>query len=325
MPADMVSLLEVLESDAKSGAPRRGDDERYAGVLAMMAAPEAVELITPEWEAPIGVRAATTTRLGGVSAAPWDSPESWRMHVARAQPRFSRTAREIQCKRGAAFEPVWLEQVARQLGNHPGCRQHPAHGNSRAADGFAPPTRRCRGHAAGRCRLRDSGRADCLPVLFAARERLRRRRRACRMAWARERRARRNRRRDGRARRSDRRGARPRDRARRTSRWATMWSLPSSPLRTAISARETEAAFVRKPDGKWLCDLFALARLAPRRCRRYAGERRRLMHRLRCQALLLPIDAMARPAAWRRWSGSPVSRNSLRCAVENPQHRGCWG
>ncbi len=67
-------------------------------------------LLQMEWELPPGVRAACTTRLGGVSRAPWDSfnlathvgddPE----HVAANQARL-RELLEVEA------EPAWLNQM----------------------------------------------------------------------------------------------------------------------------------------------------------------------------------------------------------------------
>ncbi|MCF8179500.1 MAG: laccase domain-containing protein, partial [Sulfuritalea sp.] len=66
------------------------------------------EHLVPEWPAPPGVRALSTTRVGGVSQAPWnsfnlgdhvgDAPDSVRENRARL-------SRELP------VEPLWLTQV----------------------------------------------------------------------------------------------------------------------------------------------------------------------------------------------------------------------
>ena len=93
---------------------RRGDDERggtrYAGVLAMMAASESVELITPEWEAPVGVRAVMTTRRGGVSVEPWASLNLG-VHVGDSTASVLENRVRVRNEAELPSEPVWLEQV----------------------------------------------------------------------------------------------------------------------------------------------------------------------------------------------------------------------
>src|SRR5689334_15946594 len=67
--------LKYLSLMRRVARARRADDDRFAGVLAMTGASgaESLELITPDWSAPAGVRATVSTRRGGVSVAPWDS------------------------------------------------------------------------------------------------------------------------------------------------------------------------------------------------------------------------------------------------------------
>jgi polyphenol oxidase len=134
----------------------------------MMAASEAVELITPEWEAPLGVRAAMTTRLGGVSTAPWDSLNIG-VHVGDSPAAVFENRMRLRREADLPSEPVWLEQV---------------HGTSVVVldPGSIPRTataehlmtaRRPRADAAV---TREHGVvcaiqvADCMPVLFAARD-----------------------------------------------------------------------------------------------------------------------------------------------------------
>jgi len=105
--------------------------------------------IHPEWPAPANVRAAQTTRLGGISAAPYDTLNLG-LHVGDDPVRVNRNRQSL-----APFmpsEPVWLEQV---------------HGTVVAnADAAA-----CRVQADA-CIARQRGSvcvvmtADCLPVLL---------------------------------------------------------------------------------------------------------------------------------------------------------------
>lgn len=112
--------------------------------------------LTPQWPAPVSVRGASTTRLGGVSAAPFDS---WNLgHRAGDVPQAVAENRRLLRQRLALpAEPLWLHQV---------------HG-TRVADGGqahdAPPE-------ADACVVTRPGvvaavqTADCLPVLFADRQ-----------------------------------------------------------------------------------------------------------------------------------------------------------
>jgi YfiH family protein len=111
-------------------------------------------LIVPDWPAPVAVRAVSTTRLGGVSLPPYaelnlaghvgDQPE----HVAENRRRLAWTA-------GLPAEPAWLDQV---------------HGTVVvAAETVSSPI------AADAAWTSQPGRpcvvmtADCLPVLFCDR------------------------------------------------------------------------------------------------------------------------------------------------------------
>ena len=239
---------------------RRGGDERYAGVLAMMAASgdEAVELITPEWEAPVGIRAVMTTRPGGVSTAPWESLNLG-VHVGDSTAAVLENRTRVRREGDLPSEPVWLEQV---------------HGTSVVVlDASSIPrtataeqlmeSRRPRADAAV---TRDAGVvcavqvADCMPVLFAAR--------------------------DGSAVGAAHAGWRGLASGVLGATVAAMdvppadivaWLGPAigpksfevgDDVVAAFAATahrdqraQTEAAFVSQPNGKWLCDLFALARL----------------------------------------------------------------
>jgi YfiH family protein len=115
-------------------------------------------LLDFEWHAPPGVRAAFTTRQGGVSAVPWDS-FNLGVHVNDAPDAVAANRSRLKQVLSLPSEPVWLTQV---------------HGVDvvdldKAGDLLAPPT-------ADAVIAHDRGRvctimvADCLPVLFASRD-----------------------------------------------------------------------------------------------------------------------------------------------------------
>jgi len=111
------------------------------------------DLIQPVWEAPVNVRAFTTTRSGGFSPAPWNS-----MNLGDNcgdDTRLVRKNRQLLQKLLPA-EPSWLKQV---------------HGNRvLVLDGNSGPA-----GEADACMTSISGQvcavltADCLPVLFCNR------------------------------------------------------------------------------------------------------------------------------------------------------------
>ena len=67
-------------------------------------------LIIPDWPAPPGVRAASTTRQGGVSAPPYDRLNLAR-HVGDDLAQVAANRRRLAAVLGYAVEPAWLEQV----------------------------------------------------------------------------------------------------------------------------------------------------------------------------------------------------------------------
>lgn len=69
-----------------------------------------VELITPEWPAPKNVQALFTTRLGGVSRAPYDSLNLG-AHVGDDRQRVSSNRLLLGSYAGLPSVPHWLEQV----------------------------------------------------------------------------------------------------------------------------------------------------------------------------------------------------------------------
>ena len=65
-------------------------------------------LIYPDWPAPANVKALQTTRLGGISAAPYDSLNLG-LHVGDDPVRVNRNRQMLEPL--LPSEPVWLEQV----------------------------------------------------------------------------------------------------------------------------------------------------------------------------------------------------------------------
>lgn len=119
-------------------------------------------LITPEWAAHPNVRAVMTTRRGGVSVAPWDSLNLG-VHVGDSHTSVLQNRRRVREKAALPSEPVWLEQV---------------HGTSvvvldethavAAAAGQRPRADAAVTSREGLvCAIQV---ADCMPVLFAARD-----------------------------------------------------------------------------------------------------------------------------------------------------------
>ena len=120
-----------------------------------------LEIIEPDWPAPVRVRAAFTLRNGGVSVSPYDSlnlgagigdsPEAVEVNRRRVRERLRLPA-----------EPVWMEQVhgidVVRLGVEGPGVPAAAPPKSDAAVTCEP------GHV---CVVRV---ADCMPVLFAARD-----------------------------------------------------------------------------------------------------------------------------------------------------------
>jgi YfiH family protein len=116
-----------------------------------------IEYLVPDWPAPPVVRAAITTRPGGVSRAPWDSL-NLADHVGDDAACVAENRRRLRRALGLPAEPFWLHQVH-------GCDVADAD----AAAGDSP----CEADAAVATR---PGRvcavltADCLPVLFCSRQ-----------------------------------------------------------------------------------------------------------------------------------------------------------
>jgi YfiH family protein len=153
-------------------------------------------VIEPQWPAPARVRATFTLRSGGVSAAPYESLNLG-THVGDAHEAVRENRRRVRERLGLPAEPVWLQQVhgtrvveidalaanvAPSIASETtagAASGRPAGVPSRAAVGMAadgltvadgsPPE-------ADAAMTRTPGRvcviqvADCMPVLFAARD-----------------------------------------------------------------------------------------------------------------------------------------------------------
>ena len=118
-----------------------------------------LQIITPEWPAPRGVRGAFTLRTGGVSVAPYDSLNLG-ARIGDSPEAVAENRRRVREKLRLPAEPVWLEQV------------HGVEVVELGAVGVAdarPPTADASvARGAGQvCAIRV---ADCMPVLFAARD-----------------------------------------------------------------------------------------------------------------------------------------------------------
>lgn len=115
-----------------------------------------MSLISPQWALPANVRAGSSTRGGGVSAAPWDSLNLG-AHVGDDRLKVEDNRQRLMQLAGLPAMPVWLEQV---------------HGTGvLRLSGEAPASLR-----ADAVWTRQPGvvcavmTADCLPVLFSSRD-----------------------------------------------------------------------------------------------------------------------------------------------------------
>lgn len=112
-------------------------------------------LLDFSWRSPPGVRAAFTTRLGGVSAAPWDSFNVG-AHVGDAPADVAANRKRLESLLGLPAAPAWLSQVH-------GVDVHALDSRAQPATADAAVTRE-RGRV---CAIMV---ADCLPVLLASRD-----------------------------------------------------------------------------------------------------------------------------------------------------------
>jgi polyphenol oxidase len=116
------------------------------------------EIIAPDWPAPARVRSAFTLRTGGVSVSPYDSLNLG-AHVGDAGDAVAENRRRVTGQVGLPAEPVWLQQVhgievADLDARQPGVPQ----------PGADAAVTRMPGRV---CVIQV---ADCMPVLFAARD-----------------------------------------------------------------------------------------------------------------------------------------------------------
>ncbi len=110
--------------------------------------------LRPDWPAPPGVRAAMTTRIGGVSRGPFASL-NLAGHVGDDKSAVAENRRRLVSAFGLPSEPAWLEQAhGIEVAVLPGTRSGPAD----AAVTFTP---------GAVCAVLV---ADCLPVFLASRD-----------------------------------------------------------------------------------------------------------------------------------------------------------
>ena len=112
-----------------------------------------LELLRPDWDVPVRVRAAMTTRAGGVSPAPYDSL-NLATHVGDRREAVAENRRRLRDALALPAEPAWLEQVH---GTRVAVLPKPAIGAADAAVTSRP------GQV---CAVLV---ADCLPVFLASR------------------------------------------------------------------------------------------------------------------------------------------------------------
>src|SRR3569623_226984 len=108
-------------------------------------------LLLPDWPAPARVRAAVTTRIGGVSAAPYASLNLG-VHVGDDFDHVLRNRTRLRSALGISAEPAWLKQVHGTV-----VVRLPVAPDSLEADAS------CAFSAGDVCAILT---ADCLPVLF---------------------------------------------------------------------------------------------------------------------------------------------------------------
>ena len=112
-------------------------------------------MIYPDWPAPVNVKAATTTRLGGVSRPPYDS-FNLAGHVGDEPDAVQQNRDSLQQRLQLPAVPVWLNQVhGDTVVDADRCGERPA-----ADAGFCTRTGLV-------CAVQT---ADCLPVLLCDRD-----------------------------------------------------------------------------------------------------------------------------------------------------------
>lgn len=118
----------------------------------------AASLLEIDWPLPPGVRAAFTTRRGGVSEAPWDS-FNLAMHVGDDPVKVAANRARLRALLGSRAEPAWLNQVH-------GVGVHDVD-SARAQTGPVTADAAVASGAGAACVVMV---ADCLPVLFCSRD-----------------------------------------------------------------------------------------------------------------------------------------------------------
>lgn len=68
------------------------------------------QFVRPEWPAPAGIQAAVTTRAGGVSRAPWNSMNLG-AHVGDDPAAVAQNRQRLVARLGLPGAPLWLRQV----------------------------------------------------------------------------------------------------------------------------------------------------------------------------------------------------------------------
>jgi YfiH family protein len=118
------------------------------------------QVVTPDWPAPPAVSAAFTLRLGGVSAAPFDSLNVG-AHVGDAAAAVTENRRRVRSHLRLPAEPSWLEQVhGIEVADLDALTGQASAPHLRADAAIAR-------RAGSVCVMQV---ADCLPVLLAARD-----------------------------------------------------------------------------------------------------------------------------------------------------------
>ena len=112
-------------------------------------------LLEFDWPLPRGVRAAFTTRRGGVSEAPWDS-FNLATHVADAPVAVAANRAHLKSMLALPAEPAWLNQVHGAATVNLDEPPQSLSADAAIAGGVGPV-----------CAIMV---ADCLPVLFASRD-----------------------------------------------------------------------------------------------------------------------------------------------------------
>lgn len=113
------------------------------------------DFIIPRWPVPSGIRAVSTTRLGGVSSPPYSS-FNLAAHVGDREAHVWANRRQLRCLLDLPSEPLWLHQVH---GNRVVCADMLTHGPQAADASYSREPQHL-------CAVLT---ADCLPILLCHR------------------------------------------------------------------------------------------------------------------------------------------------------------